>query len=585
MRPAREALGVWRAALRGLAPDLIPALEGWLQRLAQFLGPYPVPRSSEGDEPQGYLGLEKRGAYERLLASEWAMLMAAPLEFQRRAIAGEQLFFALARERWVASRRCVVLVDSGPEQLGNARLVQMALLTVLAERAKAAGVDFFWSAWQADPGELDTGFEAGSIQRFLELRSGQVLRAAEVAAWLEKLGPAQEGEERWAIGAPGAELEGHRSLARVEIREEEARVVETLEVSWQNPGKSPRSLRLKLPPQIDRVRLLRNPYVDRQTAIGQARPRPNGPTGQVVGASFGFRATKLLVSFGSEIVSFHLEQNFEKGIVRPRVLQLSMWALIAVGNHDGTYFTARFPASGKLMLRRTSKRTDQVSEVHLDNVAVSPWAGTSVFSLALPVPERGKQAWVFVDGQGWAHVWDFESRKLGPGWPGVLGIFHDQGRILALGNAGERALATWTHGGWKVSCMLSDVGAISRACVGHAAVRPGFEPELPTTAFEVGEGVWLVGDQKLRPGQNARVVGVTSEGTPDTEGLLVIEADGRSLAHVGLRFSTLLVKAPSPILGVAVAVESPLIAYWTEGGQIEVFSMLKGKSLTLREEI
>lgn len=218
---AADSMAAWRTALRGIAPDLIEALGGTLGKLAAFLGSFPLPTAGAAGAPQGYAGLDRRGPYERLLASEWALLRSAPLEFQRRAIAGEHLFFALARQEPVGSRRCVVLADAGPLQLGNARLAQLALLFVLAERAQAARVDFLWSSWQATPGELAAGFDAPGVSRFLAQRAHREVSGSDAAAWLAALGPPAAGEERWALGGDGLLQPSPHGAAfqRVVIRE------------------------------------------------------------------------------------------------------------------------------------------------------------------------------------------------------------------------------------------------------------------------------------------------------------------------------------------------------------------------------
>ena len=86
-------------------------------------------------EPDGYGGLTTRGHPERLLLSEWLLAEELPLEFLRRAASRELLHINPAFRAPQPGGAWPCSATSGPDQLGAARLVQLAALIVLHRRA------------------------------------------------------------------------------------------------------------------------------------------------------------------------------------------------------------------------------------------------------------------------------------------------------------------------------------------------------------------------------------------------------------------------------------------------------------------
>lgn len=144
------ALESWRPELETLPKQLVLDLQPLLPLLASLLGPMHAPPVQGQGEPDGMDGLDRRGPYERLVASEWLLADEVPLEFLRRAVDGEHLFSRVRRVEPSATRRCVVLMDTGPEMLGGPRLVQLVAWLALARRARRAGASFEW-AWSSSP--------------------------------------------------------------------------------------------------------------------------------------------------------------------------------------------------------------------------------------------------------------------------------------------------------------------------------------------------------------------------------------------------------------------------------------------------
>lgn len=132
------ALTRWEESLAGLSADavramgpLIPLLDELVGRLDQYAGGI--------GEPDGYDGTTNRGDFERLLMDEWLLAQELPVEFLRRAAEHELTFLRIARRSETPRGRVVVVVDTGPEQLGVPRLVQLAALVVLHRRASESG--------------------------------------------------------------------------------------------------------------------------------------------------------------------------------------------------------------------------------------------------------------------------------------------------------------------------------------------------------------------------------------------------------------------------------------------------------------
>lgn len=264
-------LAPWRQWLDWFEPELAAALGDLLLRLHPLLGAFRL-RALRGQvEPEGIDDLRRRGSYERLLLSEWALADAAPEEFDRRAAGGEHLFLSpklIARQ---TDALTVAVFDSGPAQLGAPRLLHMALWILLAQRAQAAKARFLWGVL-GEPGELH---DADSAERLRELLGARAWRfgdgdggatqtnAALERQWAQYLdGLEPSPGERWSIGAPAP---GHGLGHRVGIC---AAQPGTLMATIASP-QARRETTLALPDAEPAARLLRGQF-DLRTRTGVA---------------------------------------------------------------------------------------------------------------------------------------------------------------------------------------------------------------------------------------------------------------------------------------------------------------------------
>ncbi|MEW1909328.1 hypothetical protein AB0442_12845 [Kitasatospora sp. NPDC085895] len=133
-----SALAPWSASLTALTPELATALGPLLRRLDALVAGHEPAARAEGT-PDGHGGLTRTGHPDRLLPSEWLLADEFPDEFLRRLVDGELLHLAPEFTSPTPTGRTVVLADTGPEQAGAARLVQLAALLVLHRRAAARG--------------------------------------------------------------------------------------------------------------------------------------------------------------------------------------------------------------------------------------------------------------------------------------------------------------------------------------------------------------------------------------------------------------------------------------------------------------
>jgi hypothetical protein len=277
-----SALAPWTELLASLAPDLADAVGVLARRLSPILErvrPRPLPR---GDDPDGYGGLARRGPYERLLLSEWALAEELPQEFERRAAMGEHAFLELDRRTPVRSTRVVALFDGGPDQLGSPRVVQLAALVVLARRALLAGAELAWGPLQST-GPLQATTDRASIEAFLAGRTGRPAAPEDLlGAGRERLGPAWD--ELWLIGSatlggPAFESVAPKAvhLAIADVIDPELRAVD---VRLRAAGRPLGEARLDLPaPEIGR-RLLATPFrivADRPARLAPPTPPPDEP--------------------------------------------------------------------------------------------------------------------------------------------------------------------------------------------------------------------------------------------------------------------------------------------------------------------
>ncbi|MEL6349542.1 MAG: hypothetical protein AAFV53_40945, partial [Myxococcota bacterium] len=192
-----HGLETWSEPLSLFREELMSAIGAWLPKLSSMFGTMRTKEQVGAVHLEGVSGLTRRGSYERLMLSEWALADAAPDEFLRRAANAEHLFIDLARREPAGSRRCIALLDCGPEQLGAPRIAHLAALIVLSRRAALGGADFCWGALQRTPHPLWDTIDRASIDHFLKQRYLILPTPAQLTRWMALLEAPRDGDEIW----------------------------------------------------------------------------------------------------------------------------------------------------------------------------------------------------------------------------------------------------------------------------------------------------------------------------------------------------------------------------------------------------
>lgn len=265
-----RALRRWRRELGIFPDDLAPALGGFLARLAPVFDGASQDDAGAAGEFDGYDGITRRGSYERLLTSEWAIRETAPLEFLRRAASGEHLFLNVRRKTPASARGTVVLFDAGPDQVGAPRIVQMAVLLLLAERAARRSEGFGWQLLHHRGESLFTGVNAESVRAFLAARVALRLGEDAVNDWRTR----HRSETLWVVGPPRLMRGVGADVSVVEIAERVEAEGAPVDVRVAPATRKGRTVTLEAPQGRVATRLIRDPFEPLIPAIrGDALPR------------------------------------------------------------------------------------------------------------------------------------------------------------------------------------------------------------------------------------------------------------------------------------------------------------------------
>lgn len=270
--PWPKALEPWEPELRLLARDLVGHLAPLAERVANLLGPLRLATEQRADEPNGYSALSRRGPYDRLVASEWALQLEDPDEFIRRASSGEHLFVELERRSPASALEAWLLLDSGPGQLGAPRIAQLATLVAFARRARTAGVELRWAPVRNWEQPAHRALDSASVHDWLESRTPWVPTSGMLEQWPRVWGDDDVVRDVWLVGSPetGA-LGAARGWGTVVIDDGGEG---ELELRVTPPGKSrARALKLTLPPAPLQVRLLRDPFGWARQPVAPSSPK------------------------------------------------------------------------------------------------------------------------------------------------------------------------------------------------------------------------------------------------------------------------------------------------------------------------
>jgi len=310
----QELMSLFSDETQGLITQLI-------RQLSPLLKNKPLGASSGAVDPEGFSGITGKQAYERLLFSEWAMQEYNPDEFIRRAISREHLFLQQHRIDQKEIKTCYALFDCGPDQLGKPRLIQMALLILLARRASKAGVDFRWSVLQRTSSEFESVLTEDSINSWLKQRTIEPVTNDHWQHWISILTSASnvslnslnKGElfahnEIWVISPYS--IFNENKLNQVIISEpitEPNKITVELASNTTSPP-----IKIGLPDESQLVSTIRNPFKRRQyqvanTSVYSAKTWVNSPTGRRI-ALLTRDGNVKLITYGAKANKYEVKE-------------------------------------------------------------------------------------------------------------------------------------------------------------------------------------------------------------------------------------------------------------------------------------
>lgn len=593
------SIAPWRTLNALLPRELAAGLGPWVERLVLAMGPLRAARPRPGGEPDGFSGITRRGSYERLLLSEWLLADELPEEFARRATMGEHAFHAVARRTPSLAASSVALFDAGPDQLGSPRIVHLAALITLAERAERAGARFAWGLLHDPDGALFPSVTAESALRLIGGRTALPTGEDALRAWSTRA--RKSGwEDVWIVGRsalprlPGA-MWTPATIEAHDVLDPERRAVRVV-VSL--PSSPARELDLDLPEERACARLLRDPFLRAQAAPARAtadlvissnlifaanghklfargrggeivaypvpsdpartpgRPKRYFPKSQGVAAAVGWinRGLVMLIADESELRFERTSGKQIESVQRPIALPASLG--FAVPTLNDPLAPLVFPSFSPYVLalaldaKRSLHELSSAFEPSISRV-VSEVAGIAVVRQQIAMVARG-----IMPGATIARA------RLDPGDDAISRSPH-RWLLLVVGPPGRPSSLVALPGEGTFETVFGFTENASAAVL--VAVQ---QREAGWTIHGAADPITLY------PPSGTRVVGVYQGRGDSNRELLVLESDRRTISLLGQSTSRSLPRASAEIVQVAQSTSHPMLAYLTVTGKIVIHSLL-----------
>ncbi len=402
-----RTLARWKNQLDVFPEDVAVSIGALASRLAPLFGSQTSTSGTRG-EPDGFDGIARRGSYERLLLSEWLLQEELPDEFIRRVSSAEHSFLATSYRARTESRRTVVLFDAGPAQLGGPRLVHLALIVALAERAARSGAELGWGTLQDREQDLYVGgLDPLRATLFLRSRSLHAPTSDDCDRWSPAFeAPLLKRDSRaevWLVGddrlAPLAkrveasllsvtEVLDPANPARIRVRAHPAARNDTTQ-------RRVREITLELPPPRDAVRILRDPF-DVRPARTEKTAFQIDPAGGIVFAPDG--RTLYARTRAGDLLSIQIPNSKNDKPRTPRIFKPpSGQKILAVGQRRSKKRTFVVTASDtSVFVHQLTKALNQSTRVRESElIKYLPMAAPHLCPLGI----RGDDELGFVDGR------------------------------------------------------------------------------------------------------------------------------------------------------------------------------------------
>lgn len=543
-------LAPWEEALAGLDARLASELGPMLRTLDELVRRHEVSGGSEGD-PDGYDGTTNTGDLGRLLMDEWLLADELPEEFVRRAAENELAFLRRAHAHVAPRGRVIAVVDTGPEQLGPSRLVQLAALAVLHRRSRSGGKEL--EVRLVPSGRRLEGELAQVLPEWLRARTTELPTSAHVEAALDDVG---HEDHVWLLAGSSVDRATGAHRRRVSSRVS----------AWGTEGARRMSVAVgdatayvDLPEGPAAVAALRGEGLLRRAAPPAAAQVETSGTGAV----FATADARLLWrgAAANEVYGCFVAGGSELARVRRYVFTGTVVAAASLGRR----IVAAVTDGSTLWIQVVGKKLGRVDRIHvrLADLGLDPHVVAEMVNSPLPplhlvggnLLVRMPSGWFMLEAEV-AHA-EESMLAVGPG-PALDAPFRVVRTPTELVVGGHRWATREVAGG---------------PFLGNGA-------GWPTCAWSEDSRVWRVvrGDDEL--GQIAvdegdRVVGLAEVG--GTHALIVVSPSGRIVRQVGFTQTRTWTRWAGPA-HFDVHPQRPWLARTTEG-RIMVGDLVTGDTL------
>lgn len=584
----------WTSALTHVSPELTRSLGPWITRFSAVFGALHVRADAGRAEPDGYDGLSRRGAPERMLSTEWLLATEIPEEFERRTAMSEIGYLSLARIEPRKAAGSLALLDAGPSQLGGVRVHQLAALVALSERASRVGARFAFTMMAGAPDEapLYDALHDASLVAWAESRRATEVSDDEASRWVERA-RAMGFEDRWVIG--GRRCVSRRRFeawSKVMLEEPIRRDARRVRAAVRRAGAP--EVEVELEPVGDALsaRLLRDPRAlskIERAAEWPLKTRERMATGNLVWSASGHRI--FARNQHGALMVFPIPRTPREGGGRPTVV---------------------FPRGAKsriLAVAWTSRRL-VIFEAEDGKLMFGDWCGDRFPLGAVGVPD-GSFASTFgamldpaqAAPLGALVAWPQHSKR-----PNFVGISPDgrlltlertdnvyalnvaqEGALAAASSYGRVAVAAHVAGTDRVALFnltsrahrseIALEGSPSELLLGAAPLW--WRAQFTEVAARVGDE-WVVkaidaAPWRRRVGVGARVLAVVPEDATRREAALVtLRNDGTLLALEFQRSTVVLRELTEAAVQASVSPDGDRIAWLNEEGVLSVYSRARG---------
>ncbi len=568
-------LAQWNDLLSLFAPELALPMAELLLRLDGLFG-HQDSESAANDEIVGFDGFTRRAPLSRLVPSEWLLQQEVPTEFVRRYEERELSYFQVAHEAPKNSKTQIVLIDAGPQQLGRPRIVQLALLILLARRAKESQSEFYWGAVHEDV--LHSEISQATVRAFLSARSLQVCDYAPFERRYSTLEERHRGAEFSFLGSRrNDQLEGY-SLQRFEIDEDNALQGATrLRVARKTTAKEvAKEIFVDAPSDEICVKLLRDPFETRVRSTKTARPRVQiDPKSQI--AFRGDGKVVYVLGTDGELISFSVPagpKSGERKRTLPRYQEHTYWGVgtdidghpVAVSAFNGVNYLLKLSNKGGAVASAVDLgRVSDTAEYVLENGTLE----TVLLTKSRAVIARYLHWVVSLPNR---RVFAVKSDNIAAALTLPYSVEwltnqpHLEIRLIDKSDALEPRTLPWDQVGWSSKPKFTHFGGNAFLASGALAFEVRTRPPSQS---------WAISDRVVHISGDVEVVGLGTGKYPSGRShpcLIVLGGDKQSMYLVGPELGRDLFRAESLIVSIKTCPFAKTIAFTTEDGGFGIYS-------------